>query len=150
MKKEKWLVPTVVAVTAALLVFAVMGASAVYNYFFPMAAPIVCPNEEDIASISLTQNNDPSAVIEISDFECILQSIRTAQPTRNWSVQDYPAVENYYTIEIKTSATQDRYFRYFVYTEDSQVYLESPYEGVYKVDQQLLDLLEDSFKDQPN
>ena len=150
MKKEKWLVPTVVVVTTALLVFAVMSASAVYDYFFPMAAPIVCPNEEDIASISLTHNSDPSAVIEISDFGYILQSIRTAQPTRNWSVQDYPAAENYYTVEIKTSAAQDRCFRYFVYAEGSQVYLESPYEGVYKVDQQLLDLLKDSFKDQAN
>ena len=147
MKKEKWLIPVVVVVSAALLVFAVMGASAVYNHFFPMAAPIVCPNEEDIASISLTQNSDPSAVIEITDFAYILQSIRDTQPTRNWTVNDYPTAENYYTIEIHTSAQQDRYFRYFVYTENSQVYLESPYEGVYEADQQLLDFLDAAFKD---
>lgn len=147
MKKQKWLVPTVTVVTTALLVFAVMGAPAVYDSFFPMAAPIVCPNEEDIASILLTQSNDSSTAIEISDFGNILQSIHNTQPTRIWSVQDYPAAENYYTIEMKTSAWQDRYFRYFVYTEDSQVYLESPYEGVYEANQQLLDFLEKFFKD---
>ena len=147
MKKEKWLVPVVVVVSAALLVFAVMGASAVYDYFFPMAEPIVCPNEEDISSISLTHSSDPATVIEIGDFAYILQSMRDTQPTRNWTVNDYPTAEHYYTIEINTAARQERYF---VYTEDSQVYLESPYEGVYEVDQQFLDFLEDSFKDRPN
>ena len=144
MKKEKWLIPVVVVVSAALLVFAVMGALAVYDHYFPMASPIVCPNEEDIASISLTHSSDPSAVIEITDFAYILQSIRDTQPTRNWTVNDYPTAEHYYTIEINTAARQERYF---VYTEDSQVYLESPYEGVYKVDQQLLEFLEAAFRD---
>ena len=36
MKKEKWLIPAVVVVTTVLLVFAVAGAPAVYNYYFPM------------------------------------------------------------------------------------------------------------------
>ena len=144
MKTEKWLVPVVVVVSTALLAFAVMSASAVYDHFFPMANPIVCPNEEEIASISLTQNSDPSVVIDITDFAYILQSIRDTQPTRDWSIQDYPAAEHYYTIEINTSARQNRYF---VYTEDSQVYLESPYEGVYMADQQLLAFLEGAFID---
>ena len=144
MKKEKWLIPTVVVVSTALLIFLAMGIPAVYNYYFPMAEPIVCPSDEEITSISLTQNTDPTAVIELSDFAYILQSIRTAQPTRDWSINDYPTVEHYYAIEIKTSARQ---YRYFVYTENAQVYLESPYEGVYKVDQQLLAFLEAAFRD---
>ena len=147
MKKEKWLFPTVVVVSTALLIFLAMGIPAVYNYYFPMAESIVCPNDEEITSISLTRNTDPAAVIELSDFAYILQSIRAAQPTRNWSINDYPTVEHYYAVEIKTS---ERQYRYFVYTENAQVYLESPYEGVYKVEQQLLDLLKDSFKDRPN
>ena len=144
MKKEKWLIPVVVVVSAVLLVFAVMGASAVYDYFFPMAAPLVCPNEEDISSISLTYSSDPATVIEVADFAYILQSMRDTQSTRNWTVNDYPTAEHYYTIEINTSA---RLERYFVYTENSQAYLESPYEGVYKVDQQLLAFLEAAFRD---
>ena len=89
-------------------------------------------------------SSDPAAVIELADFGYILHSIRNAQPTRNWSMNDYPTAEHYYTIEINTSA---RLERYFVYTENSQVYLESPYEGVYKADQQLSDFLEAAFKD---
>lgn len=144
MKKEKWLIPVVVIVTTVLLVFAVVSAPAVYDHFFPMAADVVCPNEEDVASVSLMNNSDPSAVIEVTDFGYILYSIRNAQPTRNWSVNDYPTAEHYYTIEINTSTRQ---YRYFVYIEDSQVYLESPYEGVYKADQQLFDFLEAAFAD---
>ena len=144
MKKEKWLIPTVVVVSTALLIFLAMGIPAVYNHYFPMAEPIVCPNDEEITSISLTQNTDPTAVIELSDIEYILHSIRTAQPTRNWSINDYPTAESYYTIEIITS---ERQYRYFVYTENAQVYLESPYEGVYNIDQQLFDFLEAAFAD---
>ena len=144
MKKEKWLIPVVVVVSVVLLVFAVIGAPAVYDHFFPMAAPIVCPNEEDITSISLTHSSDPSAVIDVSDFGYILQSVRDTQPTRNWTVNDYPTAEDYYTIEFNTT---ERLERYFVYTENSQAYLESPYEGVYKVDQQFLAFLEAAFRD---
>lgn len=147
MKNKKLWISAAAVVTTVLLVAAVIGAPAVYDYFFPMAAPVAYPNGEDITSISLTHNSDPSAVIEITDSGYILQALCNAQPTRNWSIQDYPAAENYYTFEIKTSAMQDRYFRYYVYMMDSQVYIESPYEGVYKADQQLLDFLEDSFKD---
>ena len=147
MKRKKWLISAAVMAGIALLGLLGIGGYAVYDYVFTMAAPIFCPNEEDIASILLTQSNDSSTAIEISDFGNILQSIHNTQPTRIWSVQDYPAAENYYTIEIKTSEWQDRYFRYFVYTEDSQVYLESPYEGVYEADQQFLDFLEKFFKD---
>ena len=136
--------PVVVSVSAVLLVIFAVGAYPVYNYLFPMAEPIVCPNEDDITSISLARNNDPSAAIEISDFAVLLQSFRNTKPTRNWSVNDYPTAKVYYTIEIDTSA---RHYRYFVYTEDSQVYVESPYEGVYKADRQILDLVAAYFSD---
>lgn len=144
MKKEKWLIPVVVSVSAVLLVIFAVGAYPVYNYLFPMAEAIVCPSGDDITSVSLARSSDPSAAIEISDFATLLQTFRNTKPTRNWSVQDYPAAENYYTIEIDTPARQ---YRYFVYTEDSQVYVESPYEGVYQANQQILDLVAEHFED---
>lgn len=143
MKKEKWLIPVVVSVSAVLLVIFAVGAYPVYNYLFPMAEAIVCPAGDDITSVSLARSSDPSAAIEISDFATLLQTFRNTKPTRNWSVQDYPAAETYYTIEIRTS---ERQHRYFVYTEGSQVYLESPYEGVYEANQELTNLLENLFK----
>ena len=144
MKKEKWLVPVIAVGLAVVLVIFAVGGYMIYNYVFPMAEAIDCPDTESVTAISLIQNNNISVTVEAKNFGTFLQNISNAQPTRNWSVQDYPAAENYYTIEIDTPARQ---YRYFVYTEDSQVYVESPYEGVYQANQQILDLVAKHFED---
>ena len=133
-----------IAAVVVLLVLLSVGGYFLLDSMFPVAAPITCPNEEDIVSISLLQNSDPSSAIEISDFRSVMQGIRIVEPTRGWSIQDYPPTEIYYTIQIETSA---RLHRYFVYTEDSQVYVESPYNGIYKANQQILDFVAGYFKD---
>ena len=70
----------------------------------------------------------------------ILQNIRNAEPTRKMSVNDYPVVDPYYSIEIETL---ERSYQYFVYSENSKVYIEIPYEGIYEANQRLLDLVAD-------
>ena len=132
----------IAAIIVLLLVIAV-GGYFLLDRMFPVAPPIDCPNEEDIRSISLTQNSDPSTSVEVSDFGAVLQNICAGEPTRIWSIQDYPSVEIYYTVEIDTSARQ---YRYFVYAEGSQVYVEKPYQGVYEVNQQVLDFFADHFR----
>lgn len=137
--KKVWLV-----VIIALFSLAVIGGYAVLDSFFPKADPINCPNEESITAISLTQNNSTSVVVDAPIFAEVLENIRNAQPTRQWSVNDYPTANTYYTIEIDTPA---REYRYFVYVENSQVYIEDPYDGVYKANQQLLDFVAEYFKE---
>ena len=82
-------------------------------------------------------------LIETTDIDKILKNIIDAQPTREMSVNDYPATKAYYTIEIDTVARQ---YRYFLYAENSQVYVELPYEGIYKTNQQFLDFVVNYFK----
>ena len=137
--KKVWLV-----VIIALFGFSVIGGYAVFDSVFPKADPISCPDVDSITAISLSQNSTPSLVVEAPVFAEVLESIRNTQPTRQWSVNDYPTANDYYTIEIDTPA---RDYRYFVYVENSQVYLEAPYGGVYKANQQLLDFLAAYFKD---
>jgi hypothetical protein len=60
------------------------------------------------------------------------------------SVYDYPTAKTYYTIEVDMVARQ---YRYFLYAENSQVYVELPYEGIYKANQQFLDFVAEYFKD---
>ena len=143
MKMEKWLFFSVIIAIIALLGIAVVGAGSVYQSVFPMAAPIDCPDLESITAISLIRDNDTSVVVETADFGELLHNISNTQPTRIWSVNDYPTAENYYTMEIDTS---EREYRYFIYMESSQVYIESPYEGVYQADQQILELVAEPFK----
>ena len=115
------------------LCLATVGGYCVVDHIFPKAGPISCPDTESVVSIVLSQKDDTFAPVAIFEYEWILQEIREAEPTRIMSVNDYPAVKDYYVIDIASTA---RSYRYFVYVDDSQVYVELPYEGIYKVNQQ--------------
>ena len=135
---------TLVIIIIALLGIAVIGGYAILNNIFPKADPIKFPDTESITAITLIQNDGSSVAIETADFGEILKNITNAQPTRTMSVNDCPTAKTYYTIEVDTAARQ---YRYFLYAEKSQVYIELPYEGIYKSNQQFLDFIADYFKD---
>ena len=137
--KKTWVI-----VIIALLGIAVIGGYAVLNNIFPKADPIKFPDTESITAITLIQKDGSSVAVETADFGEILKNITNAQPTRTMSVNDYPTAKTYYTIEVDTAARQ---YRYFLYAENSQVYIELPYEGIYKANQQFLDFIADYFKD---
>ena len=137
--KKTWVI-----IIIALLGIAVIGGYAVLDNIFPKADPIKCPDTESVTAITLIQNDGSSVAIEIADFGEILKNITNAQPTRTMSVNDCPTAKTYYTIEVDTAARQ---YRYFLYAEKSQVYIELPYEGIYKSNQQFLDFIADYFKD---
>ena len=135
---------TWIVVISVLLAVAIIGGYAVLNNIFPKADPIKFPDTESITAITLIQKDGSSVAVETADFGEILKNITNAQPTRTMSVNDYPTAKTYYTIEVDTDTRQ---YRYFLYTENSQVFIELPYEGVYKSNQQFLDFIEEYFKD---
>ena len=137
--KKTWVI-----IIIALLGIAVIGGYAILNNIFPKADPIKFPDTESITAITLIQKDGSSVAVETADFGEILKNITNAQPTRTMSVNDYPTAKTYYTIEVDTDARQ---YRYFLYAENSQVYVELSYEGIYKSNQQLLDLIAEYFKD---
>ena len=134
---------TLVIIIIALLGIAVIGGYAILNNIFPKADPIKFPDTESITAITLIQKGGSSVAVETADFGEILKNITNAQPTRTMSVNDYPTAKTYYTIEVDTAARQ---YRYFLYAENSQVYIELPYEGIYKSNQQFLDFVAEYFK----
>ena len=136
--KRSWII-----VIVALLGIIVIGGYAVIDHIFPKAEPINCPTAESITTITLIHNNGSSLLVETSYINEILENVAAAQPTRTMSVNDYPTAETYYTIEVDATARQ---YRYFLYAENSQVYIELPYEGVYKSNQQFLDFVAECFK----
>ena len=137
--KKTWVI-----IIIALLGIAVIGGYAIFNNIFPKADPIKFPDTESITAITLIQKDGSSVAVATADFGEILKNITNAQPTRTMSVNDYPTAKTYYTIEVDTAARQ---YRYFLYAENSQVYVELPYEGIYKANQQFLDFIEEYFKD---
>lgn len=136
--KKTWIV-----IMIALLGFAVIGCYAVLDNTFPKADPINCPATESVTAFVLIKNDGSYVEVETADFGEFLHNITNAQPTRTMSVNDYPASKTYYTIEVGTAA---RRYQYFLYVENSQVYIEVPYEGVYKTNQQFLDCIVEYFK----
>ena len=136
MKNEKWIIPTAVTIIVIVLCLAAAGSYAVYDYIFPMADPISCPAEAEILSISLGQNGGTPVAVEISNGGARLETMQKAQPTRIMCIQDYPAAESYYTLEMNI---EERFYRYFIYEENAQVYIEHPYVGIYKADREFLD-----------
>ena len=136
--KKTWVI-----IIIAFLGIAVIGGYAILNNIFPKADPIKFPDTESITAITLIQKDGSSVAVETADFGEILKNITNAQPTRTMSVNDYPTAKTYYTIEVDTAARQ---YRYFLYAKNSQVYIELPYEGIYKSNQQFLDFVAEYFK----
>ena len=126
MKKKKIAIIVVLIICIGLL----FGTWYVFNEVFPKAKPIRTPEGEDILAVSVAVNTDDEFEIEDVDPEELLQNLRSAKPTREQSLNDYPD-KAFYRIEMQTA---DIVYRYFVYERGEQVYIEMPYEGIYTAD----------------
>ena len=136
--KKTWLVLIIV-----LLGIAVAGACFFLDSIFPMAESISCPDVEHVDEIRLVGDGGDFVVVDGTEHEKILECIADAKPTRAMSVNDYPAVEIYYAVEVDSA---DGRYRYFLFVENSQACIEIPYEGVYKTNQQFFDLVAGYFE----
>lgn len=121
-----------------IIILSISCGYSVFNDFFPKASQIICPNIESVFSATVTYNDDNTFIISNSDFEKLIFNINNAKPTRKQSLNDNPTIKPYYAIEIKTFAKK---YHYFVYEEGSQVYIEIPYEGIYRADYPILDVI---------
>lgn len=117
-----------------LFVSLALGGYILLDQMFPLAEPVCCPDLERVTAVYLSRKGD--SPMEVDGAEAILQAISQAEPTRLWSVNEFPVAEEYYTLVL---VTPEREYRYYLYEEDSRVYVESPYEGVYQRDARLLE-----------
>ena len=136
--KKTWMI-----IIIALLGIAGIGGYGVLDKIFPKEDPINCADTETVTAITLIRNDGSSVAVEIADYGEILKNITNGQPTRTMSVNYYPTAKTYYTIEVDTATRQ---YWYFLFAENSQVYIELPYEGIYKANQQFLDYIVEYFK----
>lgn len=126
--KRIWILLLILFVSLAL------GGYILSDQMFPLAEPICCPDPEKVTAVYLSPKGD--SPMEAAGAEALLAAIACAEPTRLWSVNEFPAAEEYYTLVL---VTPEREYRYYLYEEDSRVYVESPYEGVYQRDARLLE-----------
>ena len=130
-----------IILTIVLIVCVGLFAGAVYlfNNIYPKAKPIRYPESDEIVSVTLSCNT-PDAAIPMSEqyYEDMIQYISEAKPTRKLALDDYPTTRPYYGVNVQT---EERQYRYFIYEAGEQVYIESPYEGIYESKIELFDLV---------
>lgn len=135
---KKTITPLIVILILALLIF---GGYSVIDGLFPEANPINVPSVSSVVSMAIAKNEMRKAgephEIASTDIDSILLQLSEAKPTRKMSVQDSPDAQIYYEIAVKT---KERTHYFYVYEEDT-VYIEIPYEGIYRATPEFLDLV---------
>ena len=135
MKKRTKILTILVILCVALFV----AAACLLNDIFPQATPMAVPDPADLISATLRYNStNVEVAVDQDDYKSLLQHLSSGIPTRRQAMNDTPTVQPHYCAEIQTA---DRWYCYFVYEEDGQVYIEIPYEGIYESDMVMLDLV---------
>ena len=136
---KKIIIPIIVVVVIAALIG---GSYLVIDSLFPKADPINVPSASSVVSMTVIKNesrqNGEPREIASADIDSILSLLSEAEPTRKMSVQDSPDAKTYYEIAVKTS---ERTHSFYVYFESGTCYVEIPYEGIYTVNNGLVNLL---------
>ena len=135
MKKKTVIISTLIVV---VLVVLVLGAYVLFDNIFPKAEPIKQLEISMLESVNLHDNENKEIVISDEELQKLINYINGAVPTRTMSVNDYPVVRPYYAVEIKTA---ERVFGYMVYEDNGTAYVELPYEGVYEIDREAVEIL---------
>jgi hypothetical protein len=131
-------------IISAILVVLLICGYAVFDRIFPKAPAMTVPEKESVLSISIVRNDGSFAAVAGTDYERVLHSLTKARPTREMSISDSPAAKVYYAVKVQSS---DREYSYFIYMNNCNVYIEIPYEGIYRTDGTLFDAAESYFKD---
>lgn len=138
MKKLRIILP--ICVILVLL----LGGYLMLERVFPQAAPLSVPTAAEVMSVTVTAHDTQQSVAltDPAAQQELLALLTAARPTRKMSVNDTPDVGDYFMVAVETSAAQ---YRLFVYTEGGQTYVERPYEGIYRADDELFGLVARAF-----
>ncbi len=118
-----------------------------WRFWNPKVDPL--PNFKDEKIVSMYakiyasadgSREDRRYEIPTSEYDKILNLLEQAEPTRIPSHTDSVYGEDYRLLSIKT---EDNVYNLFVYQSKNKTYLEIPYTGVYRVDAELFEILDD-------
>ena len=105
------------------------------------AAPITLPQADEIASIDITFEENTVSHSDKTWMSEIIADISSSEPTKKESVQDAPRVESYIKIDFRLETGT---ITIFAYEDRGKYYLEQPYQGIYKIDSQLFEKLQET------
>ena len=126
------------SIIATIFIVLILGGYYIYNNMFPVAEPIQYPTIEDIISIDVITDDNKENKILGTDFASLVTYISNSKPTRIMSTNESPAIKPYYKIEI---STEGKTYNYYVYEDDKKLYIECPYEGIYTIDSEVVNII---------
>jgi len=94
------------------------------------AGPIQLPNASDVESVKITQNKQVAEEADSGRISEIIERFTAVEPTTRASVQDVPNVADY--IQIDLVLRNGNTSTLFVYQENGNWYIEQPYQGIYR------------------
>lgn len=125
-------------IVATIFIVLILGGYYIYNNIFPVAEPIQCPTIEDIISIDVITDDNKENKILGTDFASLVTYISNSKPTRIMSTNESSTITPYYKIEI---SAEGKTYNYYVYEDDKKVYIERPYEGIYTIDNKVVNII---------
>ena len=132
----------ILVVALAIIAGLIIGGYLMIDSLFPKADSINVPSASSVVSMTVKKNENRNdgdlREIANADVDSILSKLSEAEPTRKMSVQDSPDAQTYYEIAVKTN---ERTHYFYIYFESGTCYVEIPYEGIYTVDNGLVNLL---------
>lgn len=93
------------------------------------ADAIVLPATEDMVSISIVSGDMTATCIDEEQIEEFMSILADMEPTAKSSVNDFPVVDDYVTINFNCS--DDTIKTVFFYEDNGKQYVEQPYQGIY-------------------
>ena len=127
-----------IVIISVVVVMMLLGAYWTFNAMFPKAEPMKQLENSMLESVNIYDNENEEIVLSDVELQKFINYINGAVPTRTMSINDYPSARPYYVVEIKTV---ERIIRYMIYEENGASYAEIPYEGVYQIKRETMEIL---------
>lgn len=102
---------------------------------------IILPPTDKIISINITVGENTINHSDKAWISAIITDISASVLTNKESFQDVPRAERYIKIDFKLDTEISTFF---AYEDGDKYYIEKPYQGIYKIDRQLFESLQET------
>ena len=124
----------IVVSVAALIIIGMVG-YVIYNNMFPVAEEFKLLNSGDITYASVYTEERGEVEQPESEIPYLVAHMNIAEPTRIPSVSDRPIEEIDHMVTVEMNG---EIVKYYFYEKGDDMYMDSPDEGVYRVDEVML------------
>lgn len=115
----------VLSIGISLLMVIVLSSCSVWKTY-----PIELPESDDVISISVVSGDKTVSCTDEIQIEEIMSILADMKATSKASINDFPAVGDYITINLNCFDNTSK--RLFFYEENGEEYVEQAYLGIYK------------------